>query len=81
MLDWNAWKLLTVSKNLIIGISQKFLELFKCAQMNELLWIELSVLDSNTWKHFTVWKEMSSGFFLYITYNVFVYNRIYLIYV
>ena len=52
--------------------SMDLIELFKhltvCKQMID---VELFVLHSDAWNHLTVWKQMSSGMFKYITYKLF----------
>ena len=45
-----------------------YLKPFNCVQM------ELVVLSSNTWNHWIVGKQMSSGSFKDVTYKLFLYK-------
>ena len=45
-----------------------YLKLFNYVQINDEYWIELSVFNSNTWKHLSVRQEISCSSFKYITF-------------
>ena len=47
----------------IIIVKQQYSKPFNYVQTNNWYWIELLVLDRNTWNYVTLCKEMSSGSF------------------
>ena len=67
--------------NRINNVKKQYLQPLHCPQINDYSWIELFLLDRNTWNNLTVSEKMNSGSFKRVIYKMCLQiTYIYLIY-